>query len=123
VLRPLTVRPAIRQCRVCRYGKAQRQSTETPANSTTLRHFSVSSATSLPNSAGVIGFGMPPISARRATSLGSFSASPTALLSVAMTSGGVPWARRCRRNRPTRIPAQSRRWRECRARRASAVAR
>ncbi len=28
-----------------------------PVNSTTLRHFSVSSPTSLPNSAGVIGFG------------------------------------------------------------------
>ena len=48
------------------------QSTDTPANSTTLRHFSVSSTINLPNSAGVIGFGMPPSSANRATSFGSF---------------------------------------------------
>src|ERR1700748_130447 len=36
-------------------------STETPANATTLRHFSVSSAISLPNSDGVIGLGVPPM--------------------------------------------------------------
>ena len=66
------------------------QSTETPANSTTLRHFSVSSAISLPYSAGVIGFGTPPMSAKRATSFGSFSASLTALLRVSTISGGVP---------------------------------
>ena len=48
-------------------------------------------ATSLPNSAGVIGFGRPPTSASRATSLGSFSASPMALLRVATISGGVPF--------------------------------
>src|SRR4029079_6493626 len=36
------------------------QSIETPANSTTLRHFSVSSAISLPNSAGAMGLGIPP---------------------------------------------------------------
>src|SRR5690349_5865969 len=64
---PFTGPVAIRQSRA--------QSTETPANSTTLRHFSVSSATSLPNSAGVIGLGRPPTSASRATSLGSFNAS------------------------------------------------
>src|SRR4030088_2192060 len=45
------------------------QSTDTPANSTTLRHFSVSSAISLPNSGGVIGIGWPPSSASLAASL------------------------------------------------------
>src|SRR5260370_33644112 len=35
----------------------------------TLPHFSVSSATSFPNSAGVIGMGSPPSSARRACRL------------------------------------------------------
>src|SRR5690606_20350817 len=69
---------------------AAAQSTETPANSTTLRHFSVSSATSLPNSAGLIGLGTPPTAASFAASFGSFSASPTALFSFAMISGGVP---------------------------------
>src|SRR3979411_828943 len=67
------------------------QSTDTPANSNTLRHFSGSSATSLPNSAGFIGFGIPPTSASRATSLGSFSASPTALLRTSTISGGGPF--------------------------------
>src|SRR5579859_3106431 len=66
------------------------QSTETPANSTTLRHFSVSTSMSFPNSAGVIGFGMPPITERRSTTFGSFNASPTALLRISTTSGGVP---------------------------------
>ena len=42
-------------------------------------------------SAGVIGFGMPPTSASRATSLGSFSASPTALLRMSTISCGVPF--------------------------------
>jgi hypothetical protein len=38
------------------------QSTEMFANFTTFAHFSVSSATSLPNSAGLIGIGIPPSS-------------------------------------------------------------
>src|SRR6185437_9488932 len=84
---PLTGWPAIPQCRVgspCR-------STETPANSTTLRHFSVSSATSLPNSArGAIGLAIPPISVNRAAHLGSFSASPTTWLRTATIGGGAP---------------------------------
>src|SRR6516165_910730 len=50
------------------------QSTDTPANSTTLRHFSVSSVMYLPNSAGVICIGVPPISESRASSLGSVKA-------------------------------------------------
>ena len=65
-------------------------STETPANSTTLRHFSVSFAISRPNSAGVIGLGMPAVSASRATSSGPSSASLTALLRRPTISGGVP---------------------------------
>src|ERR1700730_5844756 len=79
------------QCgwRSCNAG-AVFQSTDTPANSTTLRHFSVSSAISLPNSAGVIGFGMPPMAVSFSTSFGSFSASPTALLRMSTISGGVP---------------------------------
>jgi hypothetical protein len=44
----------------------------------TLPHFSVSSATSLPNSVGVIGMGSPPSSARRACNLGSANTAFTA---------------------------------------------
>jgi hypothetical protein len=44
----------------------------------TLAHFSVSSATSFPNSAGVIGMGSPPSSARRACNFGSANTAFTA---------------------------------------------
>jgi hypothetical protein len=82
---PLTGGPAIPQCQVGSHCR----SAGTPANSTTLRHFSVSSATSLPNSArGAIGLAIPPISVSRAAHLGSFSASPTTWLRTATISGG-----------------------------------
>src|SRR6266550_6868872 len=48
-------------------------STLMPANFTTLAHFSVSSAMSLPKSAGVVGTGTPPSSLNRAFILGSAS--------------------------------------------------
>src|SRR6516225_3389971 len=44
----------------------------------TLPHFSVSSATSFPNSAGVIGMSSPPSSARRACNFGSANTAFTA---------------------------------------------
>src|SRR6185312_2904324 len=66
------------------------QSTLAPANSTTFRHFSVSSTLILPKSAGVPPMGIPPISASRALMFGSASASLIVLLSTAMPSGGVP---------------------------------
>ena len=44
----------------------------------TLPHFSVSSATSSPNSAGVIGMGSPPSSAKRACNFGSANIAFTA---------------------------------------------
>ena len=49
-----------------------------PASLITLPHFSVSAATSFPNSAGVIGMGWPPSSARRACNLGSANTAFTA---------------------------------------------
>src|SRR2546430_9969034 len=66
-------------------------STFTPAALITLAHFSVSWATSLPNSAGPIGIGSPPSSLRRAFSLGSASTAFTAALSLSMISGRVPF--------------------------------
>jgi hypothetical protein len=65
-------------------------STEILANFTTLAHFSVSSANSLPNSAGDMGIGVAPSSVMRAFIFGSASAAPTALLRVSTISGGVP---------------------------------
>src|SRR5262245_38139757 len=56
----------------------------------TLAHFSVSSATSFPNSAGVIGMGSPPSSARRARNFGSANTAFTARFSFSPLSGGVP---------------------------------
>src|SRR5262249_7574140 len=56
----------------------------------TLPHFSVSSATSLPNSAGVIGMGSPASSARRACNFGSANTAFTAWFSVSTIPGGVP---------------------------------
>ena len=72
---PLTGWLAIRQCRA----GWSRYSTEYPGEFDQLAPFSASSATSPPNSAGVIGLGIPPISVSRATNLGSFSASPAAV--------------------------------------------
>src|SRR6266849_539082 len=55
----------------------------------TLAHFSVSSATSLPNSAGASAVAVPPKSAKRALILGSARAAAISLLSRSMISGGV----------------------------------
>ena len=59
-----------------------------PENFTTLPHFSVSSAMSLPKSAGVPASTAAPRSANRALSLGSARPALTALLSVSTISGG-----------------------------------
>src|SRR6202023_1025956 len=53
-----------------------------PENFTTFAHFSVSATTRLPNSAGVIGIGAPPSSAKRACNLGSARTAFTARLSA-----------------------------------------
>src|SRR5215471_861645 len=55
----------------------------------TLPHFSVSSAMSLPNSAGVIGVGSTPTSKSRAFSFVSARPALTSLLSLSTMSGGV----------------------------------
>src|SRR5262249_17557230 len=55
----------------------------------TLAHFSVSSARSLPNSAGVSASGVPPRSAKRASILGSARAAAISLLSLSTIAGGV----------------------------------
>jgi hypothetical protein len=60
-----------------------------PANFTTLAHFSVSSAISFPNAAGVIDIGSAPKSASRAFSLGSARAALISLLSFSTISEGV----------------------------------
>ena len=60
-----------------------------PANFTTLPHFSVSSAMSLPKSAGEPGSTVPPKSANRALTLGSARVSLIALLSLSTISAGV----------------------------------
>src|SRR5258707_9332946 len=56
----------------------------------TLPHFSVSSAINLPKSAGESASTWPPRSASRALILGSASATLISLLSLSMTSAGVP---------------------------------
>ena len=55
----------------------------------TLPHFSVSSAMSLPKSAGEPGSTVPPWSASRAFMFGSVRAAFTSLLSFSTISGGV----------------------------------
>src|SRR5215510_9618887 len=57
---------------------------------TTLLHFSVSSAMSLPKSAGEPGSTVPPDSAIRALILGSVRAALVSWLSLSMTPAGVP---------------------------------
>src|ERR1700685_1979616 len=59
------------------------------ANLITLPHFSISLAISLPNSAGVIGIGMPPRSAMPEAILASARAALISALSLATISGGV----------------------------------
>src|SRR5258708_21658086 len=65
------------------------QSALTPANFTTLAHFSVSSARSLPKSAGEPGRAVAPNSASRAFILGSARAALISLLSLSTISAGV----------------------------------
>ncbi len=60
------------------------QSGFAPENLTTFAHFSVSSAISLPKSAGEPGSGVPPNSASRALILGSTSPALISLLSLSM---------------------------------------
>src|SRR5262249_14555216 len=60
-----------------------------PANLTTLPHFSVSLAMSLPNSVGESGRTVPPSSVSRALTLGSPRPALISLLSLSMTSLGV----------------------------------
>src|SRR5258708_19467229 len=57
-----------------------------PENLTTLAHFSVSSATSLPKSAGEPASGVPPKSASRALIFGSASPALISLLSLSTIS-------------------------------------
>src|SRR5216683_5744871 len=65
------------------------QSALTPANFTTLPHFSVSSTMSLPKSLGEPVSAMPPRSASRAFILGSATPASISLLSLPMISTGV----------------------------------
>src|SRR6516165_9279789 len=65
------------------------QSALTPANFTTLAHFSVSLAMNFPNSAGEPDNAVPPRSARRALNWGSARAALISLLSLSMISAGV----------------------------------
>ena len=60
-----------------------------PANFTTLLHFSISSAMSLPNSAGELTNGVAPMSEIRAFILGSVRAALNSLLSLSTISMGV----------------------------------
>ena len=60
-----------------------------PADLTTLPHFSVSSAMSLPKSAGEPASAVPPRSASRALILGSARPALISLLSLSMISAGV----------------------------------
>src|SRR5215831_15096761 len=78
-------------CRYChgRGGLLQRYSALMLAARITFPHFSVSCAMNWLNSAGVIGIGKPPRSARRALVFGSARAPLTCLLSVWMISAGV----------------------------------
>src|SRR5207248_1830871 len=62
-----------------------------PADLITLAHLSVSSAMSLPKSAGEPASTVPPRSASRAFALGSASISLISRLSLSMTSLGVLW--------------------------------
>src|SRR5260370_31484005 len=65
-----------------------------PANFTTLAHFSVSAAMSIPKSAGEPGSGVPPKSASRALNLGSVEARLCFLVELLnYLCGGVVWGR------------------------------
>src|SRR5262249_49854467 len=84
----ITHRPAIRG--TGRYGISGRTHCGLMlAARKTLAHFSVSSAISLPKSAGESASTSPPRSASRALFLGSARAALTSLLSLSTTSAGV----------------------------------
>src|SRR5262249_15338759 len=90
-LRPRGLGPAV--SRNGRYGIFGRDRADhsalMPADLITLRHFSVSSAMSLPKSAGEPASAVPPRSASRAFMLGSARAALTSLLSLSTISVGV----------------------------------
>src|SRR5207253_1427888 len=86
----LSVRRAVTGRRVRRALLAA-QSALAPATLTTLPHFSVSKATSAPNSAAVVGIASPPSSAKRARKPGMARTALTAWLSAVTTSRGVPF--------------------------------
>src|SRR5215470_1804628 len=69
--------------------KEQHHSGVIPANLTTLPHFSLSSAKSFPNSAGVLTKTLPPKSASRARIFGSARPALISLLSLLTISAGV----------------------------------
>src|SRR3954463_3034912 len=72
-------------------GSLLTQSGFAPANFTTFAHFTVSSFTCLPKSAGEPAIGEALSSAKRALALGSASIALTSLLSLATMSAGVPF--------------------------------
>src|SRR6186997_329696 len=74
----------------CGAGIAPVQSGFAPENLTTLAHFSVSSAMSLPKSAGEPGSAVLPMLARRAFTLGSTRPALISLFSLSIISAGVP---------------------------------
>src|SRR5215471_4145372 len=67
------------------------QSSLMPADLVTLAHFSVSSAMSFPNSVGVIGIGTSAKPASRSFILGSARPAVISLLTLSITSAGVPF--------------------------------
>src|SRR6516162_113143 len=84
------IREFTRAERICRSVRPRpRHSGLTWAARITLAHFSVSSARSLPNSAGLSANGVPPRSAKRALILGSARAAAISLLSLSTIAGGV----------------------------------
>src|SRR5262249_45865015 len=85
---PRALRFAERGLRTIRRGLPD-HSRFTPMNFTTLPHFSVSSAMSLPKSAAEPGRAVPPSSASRALILGSARPALISLLSVSMIPAGV----------------------------------
>jgi len=85
-----------------------------------LPHFSVSSAMSLPKSAGESASTSPPRLASRALILGSARPALISLLSMSMISPACPWARRCRTKCSPRSPAETRPQSVCPAARPSA---
>src|SRR5262249_61964613 len=82
---PLFAERNVMECRDIRFWN---HSDLMPANLITLPHFSVSSAISLPNSAGEPGSNVAPKSAKRALIMGSARPAFTSLLSTSMIAAG-----------------------------------